>query len=571
MREGFSENDASTLAALRTRIELFIAHWPDDGLTPLAHVYLALVTLAQGDLATADRELALCERLPPGTTRDLWTVASAKRLRLGGNAEGAVLLLRPLVGKTVEPIMRSIFQEELALAALATHRDYEAISYMDAWLRAANEENPEQTRRTVAGLVEKLPKDVLLASLEAMRAQRASFGYGAEIERILSRRLVQIATTSGDAELARTLLDADAGALVVRGEAGAELGELASSRRGMNVVEGRTLGLLLPTELPALRDESADVLRGIMWALGLPKGVRGGGEASPARADAGGAQHAACARLEAAPPLDEPGAGEAIHLVTRDDAVSRVRPGVPPETLPPGADFAFILGEARARVVEELARAVPALAQSAVVPVVDASEVTILPAQGGRVGALAMLPPVSCDIPAVRAGDPRFPLAQWDRDHVRNWLVTGSPGCASDVLGELSASHARGVVALTLEAAALPAHGAGVRVVSASAGVVPTAAAGDVRDDELRRFTERLGPVGWWTALGRDAATLARVAMRGLPLGTAADAKEVESRRIRARDLLAGARARLWSTEAAGWQAGHVLARTVCSVDALAR
>jgi len=611
VREALRTADASSMAALRTRVELFLAHWHDDGLTPLAHVYLALVTLAQGDLATADRELVLGEKLPPGNTRDLWTVASAKRLRLGNNAEGALLLLRPLVGKNVDPITRAVFQEELALAALATHRDYEAISYMDAWLRAAADEDQETTRRIVASLVEKLPKDVLLGSLQAMRAQRASFGYGAEIERILSRRLVQIATTSGDAELARTLLDEDAGALVVHGEAGAELGELASSRRGLNVVEGRTLGLLLPTELPALRDESADVLRGIMWALGLPRGVRGSGEAPAARADAGAVQHAACAQMEVAPPLDEPGADEGVRLVTRDDAGSVDRTEgaldelagegasvivagldavtsaralqwgqahgvsvialVPPETLPPGPDFTFILGEARAHVVEELANAVPALTSSAVVPVVDASEVTILPAQGGRVGALAMLPPVSCDIPAVRAGDPRFPLGQWDRDHVRNWLVTGSPGCASDVLGELSASHARGVVALTLEAAALPPHATSLRVVSASAGVVPTATAGDVRDDELRRFTARLGPVGWWTALGRDAATLARVALRAMPPGTAADAKEVESRRVRARDLLAGARARLWSTETAGWGQGHVLARTVCAVDAPAR
>ena len=114
----------------------------------------------------------------------------------------------------------------------------------------------------MTAFVERLPKEVLVGALQAMRTQRASLGYGVDIERILAARLVQMATTSGDAELARMLLDPDAGALVVGGDAGMELGELATSRRGLNVVEGRTIGLLLPTESPGLRDESADVLRG---------------------------------------------------------------------------------------------------------------------------------------------------------------------------------------------------------------------------------------------------------------------------------------------------------------------
>ena len=110
--------------------------------------------------------------------------------------------------------------------------------------------------------MQRLPREALVGSLQAMSAQRVSLGYGADIERILAQRLGQIATTSGDAELARMLIEADPQAFTTAGDAGTALGELAASRRGLNVVEGRTLGLLLPTESPALRDESADVLRG---------------------------------------------------------------------------------------------------------------------------------------------------------------------------------------------------------------------------------------------------------------------------------------------------------------------
>ena len=92
-------------------------HWPNDGLAPLAHVYLALLALQQGDFPTADREIALGLALPNGSTRDLWSVACARRDRLRGDPESALAQLRPLVGKSVDPIARAIFEQELTLAS----------------------------------------------------------------------------------------------------------------------------------------------------------------------------------------------------------------------------------------------------------------------------------------------------------------------------------------------------------------------------------------------------------------------------------------------------------------------
>jgi hypothetical protein len=350
-----------------------------------------------------------------------------------------------------------------------------------------------------------------------------------------------------------------------------------------------------------------------MWSLGLPRGVRSleVERATAAPGHKAAAPRPQCAPLEAAPALDEPGAAEQVRLVTRDDAGSADRTEVsldelsgegasvivagldaqtatralrwgeskgvsvvvlvPPDEAPATRAFGFVLGEPRAEVVGALGRAAPSLGTEAVVPLVDASEVASLPAKGGRVGAMTLLPPVSCDVAAARAGDPRFPLGAWERDKDHAWLVSGSPGCSGDLVAELSAAHARGVVALTLEAAALPAHGPGLRVVSASAGVVPESAAEDARDDELRRFAGTLGTVSWWTALGRDAATLARIAVRQLPVDTAGEAGEVTARRARARTLLAASRARLWTTESTAWSPEHTMRRTICVVDAPAR
>ncbi len=181
---------------------------------------------------------------------------------------------------------------------------------------------------------------------------------------------------------------------------------------------------------------------------------------------------------------------------------------------------------------------------------------------------LALSPPVSCDIPAMTAGDARFPIAQWAHAKTPAWIVSGSPRCATDLVTELSAARVPGVVALTLEAAVLPPHPPGLRVVSASAGVVPNGLASDSRDEELKRFAAALGRVTWWTALGRDASTLARLAVSDLPADLATDPTIVRQRRLLARERLAESRARLWTSESAGWSGAQTMPRTVCTVDA---
>ncbi len=611
IRAAWSDPSHMAPAELRAMTERFLDRFPRDGRVPFVRIALAIEAMGASDFSTADAQLALTAGVPPGTTRNLWTVACARRLRLRKDPDGAVALLRPLMGKSVDAMVLFVFQEELTLTALATHREYEAVSYMDAWLRSSTEEEKAEAIRRVTDMVEGLPRDVLVGALQAMRAQRTTFGYGVDIERILAERLVRMATTSGDAELARILLDTDPEAIATAGDAGAKLGELATSRRGLNVVEGRTVGLLLPTEAPGLRDESADVLRGVMWALGLPRGARTAGRTP--RPDAGAtAAGEACAPLEPAPDLDEPRPEEGLRLVTRDDAGNVDRTdvsldelagegaavviaaldgqtaeralkwsddhGVPlivlaaPVPASPGQrPFGFVLGEGRANVLAALLRGAPSLAGVTVSPVVDSSEIQLYAPQGGPSAGLTFGPPVPCDIPSVRAGDPRFPVAQWAGDKTHAWLVSGSLDCAADVIGELSGAHARGAIGLTLEAAGLPSHAPGLRVTTVRAGVVPEIGTADPRDDELRRFSATLGRIGWWSALGRDAASLARATVLSLPMDSVSEAHAVADRRAMARDRLSAARARLWTSEASSWAADHTMKRALCTVDVPAR
>jgi hypothetical protein len=427
-----------------------------------------------------------------------------------------------------------------------------------------------------------------------MRARGSTLGSGVDIHRVLWERLVEIATTSGDAQLARTLLDSDPDAVASAGAVRSALGELANSRRGLNVVDGRTVGLLLPAESPALRDEAADVLRGAMWALGLPAGARV--VATPAKVASRDARApSACGVVEPAPDAGEPGPEEGVHLVTLDDSGGTARTelsldeiagegaalviagldgqtatralrwgathsvpvvtlAAPDEPVEP-SPFGFILGERRADVLDAFSRAVPALDTQPVTPIVGWSEMSTVPANGGSMFGMTLIPPILCDVAAARAGDPRFPLKPAEGNKAIAWLVSGSQRCANDVVSELSAQHARGVVALTLEAGAMPPHAESLRVVAAQAGIIPEVPRGDSRTDEVERFSYALGPLGWWTALGRDASVIARLAVRGLPTNMVSDPASVTARRASARDALSTVRTRLWTTEASGWSA----------------
>ena len=260
----------------RGRIVSFLRRFPDDGLAPLARVYLAFALLEAGDLIQADGTLSSISDIGPGSTKDLAMVGRARSLRLHGAPQSALDLLRPLVGKVVDESDQEVFLEELALCAVSSHDDYEALAYMDAWLRGAGDDDKERVRAKVAQILDTLPRAVLESTYRTMRTRGVVSGYGPDTQRLVAARLARIAVETDDATLARWLVETSGtSAAQAGGDAGLELGELAASRRGLSVVAGRTIGLLLPTRSRGLRDEAADVVRGLSWALDLPRGPNG--------------------------------------------------------------------------------------------------------------------------------------------------------------------------------------------------------------------------------------------------------------------------------------------------------
>lgn len=566
----------------RAAVEAFLARHPNDGAAPLAKIYLAFLLMDAGKLGPADGVLSELARLPPGTTNDLAVVARARSLRLHNAPQSALDSLRPLVGKIVDDADREVFLEEVALAALAAHDDYEALAYLDAWLRGVGEDDKDRVKEKIAQILSTLPRPVLEQTYRTMRASGTASGYGVDTQKLVAERLAHIAVETNDAALARWLVDVSGvSAAQTGGDAGLELSELAASRRGLATVAGRTVGLLLPTRDRDLRDEAADVVRGVSWALDLPRSAGTEGARLVVREDGVDLPGTRTAMEELA------GEGATI-IVAGFDRASADRASIwseetqipvlllaapSPAHLPKRGGA--VLGERTEREIAMLADALLRHRATTVAFIADAAddEASARFLRDGHEG-LTLLPPVKCDIPLAEAGKTRFPIDSWWRAGARGWLVSGPSACARDLLRDIASTSLRvaagaplPAVALTLEAG-IPMNEVtrGVTILSASAGLMPVLASRpeEAADDEIRAFMSQLGVrPSFWTALGHDAGKLAKAALAPLSLDTTTDEKAVDQRRGLVRSGLISARARMWTSDAKGIGADRVLERSL--------
>lgn len=566
----------------RPRAEAFLAAHPKDGAAPLVRGMLAWLLLDEGRLREADGVLAELGELAPGSVRDLATICRAKSLRLHGAPQSALASLRPLVGKVVDDADRELYLEEIALAAVDAHDDYEALAYLDAWVVGVGEDDRGRVSERVSTILATMPRGVLEQTYRSMRTRGRTSGYSIHTQELVRLRLAQIAVEKNDAALARWLVEVSGtSAAKAGGEVGVELGELAASRRGLRRVAGRTVALLLPTRARELRDEAADVVRGVSFALDLPRtdDRRGDEVRLLTREDGVDAAGTEAAMEELA------GEGAAIVIAGFDRAsADRASAwgeahGVPvmllaepsPEHWPHvrGA----ILGQSTATELQVLASAIASRGVKTAAFATDelADETTATAVFGGA--GVALLPAVRCDAPIVEAGKSRFPLGVWRSAGATGWVVSGSRACSRDIVRDLAKLHLESpgdrktpqLVGLTLEAGLSHREAvSSLTILSVAAGIVPLASdlPEDEKDPDVRRLMSTFGArPSYWVALGRDAGALARKALAALPTDTTDAPAEVVKRRDSAAESLLRARMKLWTSEQQGIGEDHRLTR----------
>jgi hypothetical protein len=413
-----------------------------------------------------------------------------------------------------------------------------------------------------------------------MRTRGTASGYSLDTQKLVAARLSRIAVETNDAALARWLLDVSGvSAVQTGGDAGVELGELAASRRGLSIVTGRTVGLLLPTRNRELRDEAADVVRGLSWALDLPRSAnKDEGIRLVTREDGADEAGTRAAMEELA------GEGASVIVAGFDRASAdraslwSEQSGVPvlllaaPSAARMPKSSGFVLGERTERELAMLGEALVRHNVKTAAFVIDTSEDESA-GRAAEAGGLVLLPPTRCDVPLSEAGKPRFPVDAWMASGAQGWLVSGPTQCARDVLRDVKRllesrrSPNDRVIAVTLEAGVTPSEvPRGIVVLSASAGLVPILATRpeEAHEEDVRTFIDRFGVrPSYWTALGRDAGALASVALGPLPPDQTSDPKSVTQRRAIVQAGLIGARLRFWTTDDKGVGSDRVLPRAL--------
>lgn len=584
IRDAWDQREVDGSSELRLKLERFLRLYPEDGAVDLVHVYYAYLLLEMNDANDAERELVRAE-LPKkfstapreGTTRNFLLVARARLLRMRGRAMEGFELIRPLAGKIVDGQVFELFQQEITLDAVAARQNYEAIAYMDSWLRNADEDNREVARDAIPKALQTMPPDVLENSLRAMRSNQNPTGYGAEIQRLIGSRLAEIAVATGNTRLANWLVDPSAGGLpaVLDTDAGLIVSELATRHHDVSTVDRRSIGIVIPAGNELLRDQAADVMRGLAWGLELPRRDPTAGDQTRlvTRDDGGRAD-----QIEAV--LDDiSGEGAAVIVcafqgATADRAVRWSEKNhvpvivlaAPVQEKP--SQYAYILG-APAR--DQLAALADALAVTGskrkVATVVDSDLVDVLASTFVAHPSLSAFQPVPCELGATRPGETRFPIVAWEKAGVHTWFVAGPEDCARDLLHEVGPQK-DAVIALSLEAVGATDQGISARVLNVSAGSIPFDPSAKTSDSDIGKFSKGFGANPTWAAaLGRDAAILARRAVATLPLDTTNDTTEVARRRSLVAAGLFGARAPLWTSEAQGFAASHRMDRTLHVVE----
>ncbi len=551
-------------AVLAQLFEEFIQQYPHDRITPLARLHLGHVLLDMKDDNGARRELASTTEPPVGNARDFWLALRARLLRVDKKSDEALVILQPLVGTVVDTPLRTTLLEEIAVASIDAHRSLEAVAYLDGWLRSVPPHSHKEAHNRVTEQLQRIEPAVLAQTLEAMQGEGAG-GYSTELQRLVAESLAKHALDVQDTHLAQRLIDSSLAKYLTGSVAGQDLRDLATSLRGARAVVARTVGLVLPTDTPELRDAAADAARGAAFALGLPRArEEDDGTRLVTRADASSSVTGA-ATLDAS--LEElAGAGAAIVLAgfdqpTADRACKWAEENglavitlAAPSTASDHRRFCFVAGEARKTSLDLLVADLEKRAgknRPKVAAITGASAEAALGQMKSSV--VDLLAPLRCEPPYSQS---RLPLAEWRTQGVHDFLVSAPSGCVRTLLSALT----RGAeVGLALEATSAEE--------TVPSGVHAFAIA-PIATPQLDDYKQKSGAKpSYWTAVGHDAALLAHTAEVGLPNDRTTSSSEITRRRESARSALLTAKATLWTTDASGFSADYKLPRTLRVVD----
>lgn len=523
------EEDEPRRPLLRPLLERFLERHPRDPRSSNVKVLLAWIAIVEGDQATARRLIAEAQASPSPSVRDFAEVAAARLSLARQEPEAALARLVRLEGKLVDPSERLICSELRLQAALASRRYADALVALASYLAAAPADLGDRARARAESAVKELPESALEVSLSNLdaKARRGTLSQpDVWLRRVVRERLIRLAVERKDARLARRLLDSHPG-LARRNDLAGELLSLAASAGAAAQPAYGFVGLALEVGDPDAERRSASVARGLSVALSatLP-----GLESLPVVVKASGAR-------EVGEALTELGKAGALALVagvsdtSAEQAAAWAASGNAPVLLirdTPDvvlSELSFVLGTSDLDQLDAIRKELARRQLSKWV----------------RVGSGGL----DCRAMPAKAGQPRFPIKDWQASGVDAVIVLAPRSCVMEVFAETREQRSSPLLALGLEGAEVLSSIGGRRFALGS-GTFPTLKAGvDV-------------PTDFYEALGHDAGTLVRSAWTELGGAVGEDA-EVLQRRLP--DALARLEVDLQTTDARGFAGKRRLPR----------
>lgn len=523
-----------------------------DGLEPLARAYLAMSFLYGGVPAAAEATSRPLIDGPPGVANDLGMLVKGAAARKLGRSHEAIELLRPLIGKLIDPFARPLLYEEITESFLDQGRWDDAIVYAEGWLRSATGSEKKEARLAVARVLRRMPEAVALHLLEADALAPPEAKRSPDLMVILSARVEE-------------------GSAVIASDAGSTDGAVARSTDAATPsvaltptivptylpvrFDPRTIAVLVPSTAPGFALAATAVVRAAASVASPGLTLQGDAGVAPnalahrvAVFDTGGTALGVTKALDAA---EREGAGVIIGGVTEAEAnalagaaqLRRIAAVLVrrPTAIPKLASGERQVWIALGGTADEDSKAALAAATA------DVAIVDPWPEPGTNPESTDPLR-ARCDAAPKVAGATAFPIAAWRAKKVSSIVILGDARCARRVADELAdvTGYRPTLVlapsALELAHVSLPFARSIVGV-----GVLP---AGDAAPKELRAlWLDQSGPVGLFNALGHDAAVLAAAAMPGDLLATAETAALQKARALTVTRLIA-AKGDLWTTTA---------------------
>lgn len=530
LEEAWDASSISERANLAPRLKSSVRRYPNDPGTHRARILLAWIELEQGELDVAERTLEPALEASRGSTLDHARLVHAALLTRRGKPTEALDILEPLRGKLVGQEIVRLYGRERSRAALEARRWRLLIAALTQWL----EESPqgqEWVRRRVLSSLAEVPSHALMRVVEDRlnEVNRDPSAVERWMERAMLEHLSRTALATSDSRLARQLLQVAPGWLRAS-PAGDQLTYLIREGPREARVAGRTLGLVVEEEGWVARSRSAQLVAGVVEALGMGRAEGSSAVRLVVRENRGsmGATLAALAGEGASvliAGVEEVGASVALAFAEerRVPVIVLVDPAQRPQEL----SYGFVLGVA------------PAAARSLLEEAFAKAGVE-RPQLIGEEG-------FACDARPSYPGAPRFPFGAWQREGGSGVLVLGDAACARQAAQE-ARSVAKGMrFGLGLEASHALFGGMPEGTWGVGAGSYPGGAG-------------RVSPP-WFELLGRDAARLGQAALAVVPEDVNVDGEAVRAHLERARDALLGARQALETTAAPGFARNHVIQR----------